>query len=48
LFVAGDNGNGQLGLGKEQPFAEEWTRVSSLDDLSRVFSGPKSTFAFTN
>jgi hypothetical protein len=46
LFVVGDNGNGQLGLGKEQSFAEEWTRAPSLDNLSRVVSGPKSTFAF--
>lgn len=48
LFVVGDNGNGQLGLGKEQPFAEGWTRVSSLDNLSRVISGPKTTFTFAH
>jgi hypothetical protein len=48
LFVIGDNGNGQLGLGKEQPFAEEWTRVPSLNNLARVVSGPKSTFAFAH
>jgi hypothetical protein len=48
LFVVGDNGNGQLGLGREQLFAEEWTRVSSLNNLSRVVSGPKSTFAFAD
>ena len=48
LFVVGDNGNGQLGLGKKHPFAEEWTRVLSLNSLSRVVSGPKSTFAFAH
>jgi hypothetical protein len=48
LFVVGDNGNGQLGLGNEQPFAEDWTQVSSLSKISRVVSGPKSTFAFTH
>lgn len=29
LFVVGDNGNGQLGLGRESPFLEDWTRVPS-------------------
>jgi hypothetical protein len=48
LFVVGDNGNGQLGLGKQQPFAEDWTQVTSLNNLSRVVSGPKSTFAFAH
>jgi len=48
LFVVGDNGNGQLGLGKKQPFAEEWARVKSLDNISRVVCGPKSTFAFSH
>jgi hypothetical protein len=48
LFVIGDNGNGQLGLGREQPFVEEWTHVPSLNDFERVVSGPKSTFAFAH
>lgn len=48
LFVVGDNGNGQLGLGKERAFVEEWTRVPALQDLQRVVAGPKATFAFSN
>lgn len=48
LFVVGDNGNGQLGLGRENPFFHEWTQVPSLDNLSRVVCGPKTTFAFTH
>lgn len=47
LYVVGDNGSGQLGLGKEVPFQEGWTRVPSLSDLRRVFAGPKTTFAFS-
>ena len=45
LFVVGDNGNGQLGLGKQSAFVEEWTRVPSLHVLRRVVAGPKATFA---
>jgi alpha-tubulin suppressor-like RCC1 family protein len=45
LFVGGDNSNGQLGLGKERPFVEEWTRVPSLRSHRRVVAGPKATFA---
>ena len=48
LFGVGDNGNGQLGLGKEHPFLREWTQVPSLDSISRVVCGPKTTFAFTH
>jgi hypothetical protein len=44
LFVVGDNGNGQLGLGRERPFVEEWTQVPSLRGLQQVVAGPKATF----
>jgi hypothetical protein len=47
LFVVGDNGNGQLGLGKDQSFVEDWTRVPSLNGLQSVMAGPKATFAFS-
>lgn len=46
VFVVGDNNNGQLGLGEEFPFVEEWTQVPSLDGISRILAGPKATFAF--
>lgn len=46
LFVVGDNGNGQLGLGRDQSFVEDWIRVPHLPSLSRVMAGPKATFAF--
>jgi alpha-tubulin suppressor-like RCC1 family protein len=46
LFVIGDNGNGQLGLGRGQSFVEDWTRVHPLNGLRRVAAGPKATFAF--
>jgi hypothetical protein len=46
LFVVGDNGNGQLGLGRDQFFVEDWTRVPSLNGLQRVMAGHKATFAF--
>ncbi|KAM0709837.1 hypothetical protein Q7P35_003878 [Cladosporium inversicolor] len=47
LFVVGDNGNGQLGLGKERLFVEDWTRVSSLHGVQRVLAGSKATFALS-
>jgi len=47
LFVVGDNSNGQLGMGKEHSFLREWTRVPSLENVSRVACGPKTTFALT-
>lgn len=47
LYVVGDNGNGQLGLGKASLFENDWTRVPSLSDLRRAVAGPKSTFAFS-
>jgi hypothetical protein len=47
LFVVGDNGNGQLGLGREQFFLEDWTRVPALYGLEKVVAGPKATFAFS-
>ena len=46
VFVVGDNNNGQLGIGKERPFAGEWTQVPYLHGISRVVAGPKATFAF--
>jgi alpha-tubulin suppressor-like RCC1 family protein len=48
LFVVGDNGNGQLGLGRERPFVEEWTQVPSLDDIRQVVAGPKATFVMSS
>lgn len=48
LFVVGDNGNGQLGLGRGTPFAEEWTQVPSLHGIRRVLAGPKATFALSS
>lgn len=45
LFAVGDNGNGQLGMTKERPFVEDWTRVPSLHGMQRVVAGPKATFA---
>ena len=47
LFVVGDNGNGQLGLGEDRPFLEDWTRVPSLHSIRRVVAGPKATFALS-
>lgn len=46
LFVVGDNGNGQLGFGRERSFVQEWTRVPPLHGVHRVVAGPKATFAF--
>lgn len=46
LFVVGDNNNGQLGLGQNKPFVEDWTQVPTLHSLQRVTAGPKATFAF--
>lgn len=48
LFVVGDNSNGQLGLGKEQSFIEDWTHVPFPGNLQKVLAAPKATFAFTN
>jgi len=48
LFVVGDNGNGQLGLGAERPFLEDWTRVPSLSGIRWVVAGPKATFALSS
>lgn len=48
LFVVGDNSNGQLGLGKEQSFAEDWTQVPFPGNIQRVLAAPKATFAFTS
>lgn len=45
LYVVGDNSNGQLGLTIDQPFAGDWTQVSSLQNVQRVYAGPKATFA---
>ncbi|KAM0719533.1 hypothetical protein Q7P37_003663 [Cladosporium fusiforme] len=48
LFVAGDNSNGQLGLGKEQSFVEDWAQVPFPGTLQGVIAAPKATFAFAN
>jgi hypothetical protein len=48
LFVVGDNGNGQLGLGRERHFLGDWTRVPSLRGIRQVVAGPKATFAISH
>lgn len=46
-FAAGENKNGQLGLGHIEPFVEDWTAVSTVGlDFRSIACGPKSTFAF--
>lgn len=46
LYVVGDNRNGQLGLGSEEDFFEDWTVTALSGDIHRVVCGPKATFAF--
>lgn len=46
-FAAGENRNGQLGLGHFDHFVDDWTQIPL--GASRVYSvvcGPKSTYAF--
>lgn len=49
LFVVGNNSSGQLGLGSEETFLENWTEVCSLPNVlvRDVFCGPLSTFTLT-
>ena len=47
VFAVGDNGNGQLGMTRERPFVEDWTRVPSLHGVQQVVAGPKATFALS-
>jgi len=48
VFGIGDNENGQLGLGREQPWAKSWTRIplplGGRSRVSRVAAGPRSSF----
>lgn len=48
-FLAGENKNGQLGLGHFETFVEDWTQLF-LGDLTiqSVTCGPKSTYAFAS
>lgn len=46
LFVVGDNNSGQLGLGQQESFVEEWSRVAALPSIERVVAGPQALFAF--
>lgn len=48
LFVVGSNSNGQLGLGTSQQFYDDWVPVSSLNQVSKVVCGPRSTFVSTD
>ncbi|KAH9825791.1 guanyl-nucleotide exchange factor [Teratosphaeria destructans] len=45
LYVVGQNRNGQLGLGSDQAFLEDWVEVDVMRGLERVVCGPKCTFA---
>lgn len=48
-FAAGDNKNGQLGLGHTQPFVDDWTRLAlGSYQVRSIVCGPKSTFAFAS
>lgn len=46
LFVCGENGNGQLGLGDSAPeFVGDWTEIMSESRFQAVVCGPRATFA---
>ncbi|KAF2173094.1 hypothetical protein M409DRAFT_62702 [Zasmidium cellare ATCC 36951] len=47
LFAVGENRNGQLGVGSEEHFLEEWQEVPNLTQVRKVGCGPKSTFVLT-
>ena len=48
-FVAGENKNGQLGLGHFEPLVEDWTPLTLENStIESVICGPKSTYAFTS
>ncbi len=48
VFVIGDNGNGQIGLGREVTRATSWTRVemplAEHEVVTGVAAGPRSSF----
>ena len=47
LFVAGDNKDGQLGLGKAEVWVDDWVEVPNADSSNMfrsVVCGPKATF----
>ncbi|RMZ10800.1 hypothetical protein D0862_03131 [Hortaea werneckii] len=46
LYVVGANNTGQLGLGTDVGFSEDWRMVTSLQNVHRTICGPRSTFAF--
>jgi len=47
LCVVGVNKNGQLGLGSEQTSFPDWTEVTGMSKVQRVFCAPKATFMHT-
>lgn len=51
IYVIGENGNGQLGLGKEVERAETWMRVPFLAadgyEIVGVAAGPRASFILT-
>ncbi|KAK4507095.1 hypothetical protein PRZ48_000829 [Zasmidium cellare] len=47
MFVVGENRNGQLGVGSEERFIEDWVEVPNLTQVRKVWCGPKSTFVRT-
>lgn len=46
IYVCGNNGNGQLGIGSEEQFLDDWTKVDGSGDVQRVLCGPNSTYCF--
>ncbi|KAF2766050.1 RCC1/BLIP-II [Teratosphaeria nubilosa] len=46
LYVVGQNRNGQLGIGSDREFLEDWVEVEAMRGVTRVVCGPKYTFAF--
>ncbi|KAI6812923.1 hypothetical protein KC332_g14745 [Hortaea werneckii] len=48
LYVVGANDTGQLGLGIDEAFSEDWQMVTGLRNIRRTICGPRSTFAFGN
>ncbi|KAK5111983.1 hypothetical protein LTR62_004517 [Meristemomyces frigidus] len=49
LFVVGNNEDGQLGLGSDVAFVEDWTEVHQLhgQHISQLVCGPRSTYTAT-
>jgi alpha-tubulin suppressor-like RCC1 family protein len=47
VFVVGDNKNGQLGIGSNEDFVEEWMKLPNMKGAKGVVCGPKSTFLLT-